>query len=69
MKGDPYYLQARYASTCTTCPKKIAAGDRMVWSPTGRRAFCVKPNSTGCGDEIMRNMATLKHTKAGNRGQ
>lgn len=68
-RGDPYYKDAMYSGRCGTCGKRIPARARIVYAPNGGRIFCVKPNGQGCGDELMRSMATMSHSKPNEEGE
>ena len=45
-RGDPYWINTRYAGTCVKCGKPIAKGESAFYVPRGRTMYC-KP----CGDE------------------
>lgn len=64
-KGDPFYMTARYNGRCGQCNKGLDAGERVVFAPNGKRVFCTKPDSQGCGDRVMRNMSARDHAQKG----
>ncbi len=41
MRGDPYWMNARFASTCgcKKCGTEIRKGDRIFYYPNGRHAL------------------------------
>ena len=51
-----YRTSAKHDSHCTRCNKPIRKGDRIVYVPATRRAFCRKKkhNRETCGDEVYR---------------
>ena len=42
---DPYWLNARFASTCT-CGRPITKGQRIFYYPNGKQALC-----STCGEK------------------
>lgn len=40
VKGDPYWLNARYAGACKGCGAPIGRGDRVFYWPKGKRVEC-----------------------------
>jgi len=49
VKGDPYWLTARYPGACKGCGAAIRKGDRAFYWPKGKRIEC-----TVCGDHSER---------------
>lgn len=41
MRGDPYWMNARFGSTCGSkgCTDEIKKGDRVFYYPNGRSTF------------------------------
>lgn len=46
--GDPYWLAARFDSTCSTCNGPIRKGERIFYYPKGKHACCA---ANGCADK------------------
>jgi hypothetical protein len=48
VKGDPYFLAARYDGTCFTCEEHIEKGSQILYWPKGgaRKVQCET-----CGDK------------------
>lgn len=51
VSADPYWLNARFASTCT-CGKRIQKGDRIFYYPKTKTAVCET-----CGQKGARDLA------------
>ncbi|RPJ40124.1 MAG: hypothetical protein EHM35_00530 [Planctomycetaceae bacterium] len=47
--ADPYWLAARFASTCT-CGKQIRKGDRIFYYPKTKAAVCETCGRQGAND-------------------
>jgi hypothetical protein len=45
---EPRWLTARFSQRCVECKELICEGDRMVWDPKDRKAYC-----EFCGDEVI----------------
>jgi len=39
-KGDPRWLEARYAGKCAGCGRVISRGETIWYWPIGRKAYC-----------------------------
>lgn len=50
-KGDPYWLNARFNSTCQ-CGTPIKTGDKIFYYPRGKTALCPK-----CGEKAHAEFA------------
>jgi predicted RNA-binding Zn-ribbon protein involved in translation (DUF1610 family) len=46
VKGDPYWIRARYPSTCRSCDERIVEGSRAFYWPKGGR---LKLQCESCG--------------------
>ena len=63
-RGDPYWLQARFASDCS-CGAPITKGARIFYYPRGKTALCEK-----CGEKAHAEFASTAADEAfesGNR--
>ena len=41
MRGDPYFMKAKFSSVCPETGKKIKKGDEIAYYPRERKAFHV----------------------------
>ena len=60
VKGDPYWLTARYPSQCAGCGQAFGKGARIFYWPKGKRCECASCGETSerrflaeVQDEIM----------------
>lgn len=60
VKGDPYWLTARYRGECAGCGTAIRKGDRAFYWPKGKRLECKTCGDVSdrrfvaeCDDEVM----------------
>ena len=54
MKGDPYWLNARFSSTCTGCSARIKKGDRIFYYPRTGETYCQKEACGGAASADFR---------------
>jgi hypothetical protein len=52
MKGDPYWITARRADSCTGCKARVRAGDRVFYYPNTRAIYC---EAEACGAAASRD--------------
>lgn len=52
MKGDPYWITAKYPGTCAKCQVKINKGERIFYYPNGNATY---GDVCGCGDTAARD--------------
>lgn len=48
-RGDPYWLTARFDSTCRQCGRPIHKGDELFYFPRTKTPYCSK-----CGENHSR---------------
>jgi hypothetical protein len=44
VRGDPFWLSAKYEGNCSRCQKAIYIGNRIFYYPRSKKAYC-----EGCG--------------------
>ena len=49
-KGDPYWTQSRYPSTCRACKTEIQRGSQIFYYPNGKNVYC-----ESCGESAYRD--------------
>ena len=54
VKGDPFWMTARFDSNCPRCGKAIYRGNRIFYYPHGKRALC-----EGCGKNAERDFMDM----------
>lgn len=47
MRGDPYWLKARFPGTCGRCSDRIKKGDRVFYYSRGGTIYCEKQRCGG----------------------
>jgi hypothetical protein len=57
MRGDPYWLTAKWAGTCVRCGAHIKRGDKAYYYPRDRALYCA---SDSCGEKASREFAAYK---------
>lgn len=62
MKGDPYWMAARFGGACATtgCTDAIKKGDRIFYYPNGRKAFV-----GSCAENAARDFASCMFDERG----
>lgn len=57
MRGDPTYLNAKFAGSCAKCGARIIVGDRVAWFP---RTKTILGGACGHADAAMRQFEAEK---------
>jgi hypothetical protein len=52
MRGDPYWLKARFPGECAKCKARFAKGGRIFYYPRDGRTLCEKDE---CGGAASRD--------------
>lgn len=40
MRGDPFWMKAKFSSQCAKCKKPIEKGTEIFFYPKGKKAYC-----------------------------
>jgi hypothetical protein len=57
MRGDPYWMKAKFASTCPRCQAPIKKGEDIFYYPNGKSVLCA---ADGCGKQGQRDLDSAK---------
>jgi hypothetical protein len=57
MRGDPYWLTAKWPGVCRRCGTRIKRGDKAYYYPSDKSLFC---GADSCGEKASREFAALR---------
>lgn len=69
---DPYWLNARFDSTCSKCGRPIKKGQKIFYYPNGKQVLCTNPNPPSgatCGGQASAEFESAKADEAVYNGQ